>query len=85
MTLQFQAFSRLRCCTGESCASTTTTATDCSASAVPCVATWPSPSSVAGLARSGRIAVCTTTSPIEAVSPTASASRASAARVASLP
>jgi hypothetical protein len=31
------------------------------------------------------MAACTTTSPIEAVSPTASASRASAARVASLP
>ena len=47
----------------------------------PSVATWPSPSSVAGRrTRSGRIAVCTTTRPIEAASPTASASRASAAR-----
>src|SRR6185437_12789302 len=48
------------------------------------VAAWPSPSSIDGRRpRNGTIAVCTTTSPIEAASPTASASRASAARVAS--
>src|SRR3984957_15155976 len=84
ITLQDQARSRLRCCTGESAASMTATVTSCSAIAWPSSETCPSPSRVAGRrARNGRMAVCTTTSPIEAVSPTVSARRASAARVCS--
>src|SRR6185312_5918971 len=84
MTLQPHSRSRLRCCTGLSAVSTMATVTEASRSAWPCVAAWPSPSSIDGRRpRNGTIAVCTTTSPIEAASPTASASRASAARVAS--
>src|SRR6185312_4402096 len=84
MTLQPHSRSRLRCCTGLNAVSTMATVTEASRSAWPCAAAWPSPSNMEGRrARSGRIAVCTTTSPIEAASPTASASRASAARAAS--
>ena len=48
MTLQPQARSRLRCCTGDSAASTMATATSCSAIACLAASTWPSPSSVDG-------------------------------------
>ena len=41
ITLQCQARSRLRCCTGDSAASTIATVTSCSAIASPCAATWP--------------------------------------------
>ncbi len=83
MTLVFQARSRLRCCTGVSAASTTATPTSCSAMASPNIATCPSPISVEGRRwRSGWMAVWTMATPIDAASPTASASRATAARVA---
>src|ERR1700733_5757138 len=84
ITLQFHARSRLRCCTGESAASTMATVTPASAMARACADTCPSPSKVAGRRpRCGRIAVCTTTNPIDALSPTRSASRCSADRRAS--
>ena len=81
MTLQPQARSRLRCCTGDNAASTTATLICCSAIAAVPMATCPSPSSVAERrSRSGWMAVCRMVSPMDAARPTASASLASAAR-----
>ncbi len=81
MTLQPQARSRLRCCTGVNAASTIATVTDFSAMSFLTASTWPSPKSVLGrLSRKGRMAEWTMASPMPSARLTASARRASAER-----
>src|ERR1700722_18055456 len=82
-TLLFQARSRLRCCTGVRCALTMMTSGSSALASWAISSTLPLPNRVAGvgLAR-GATCAATTSRWIAAVSPTASASRASASRSA---
>src|SRR5215472_17651299 len=81
MTLQPQAISRLRCCTGLTVASTTATLTPHSFTTAARLCTLPLPISVAGFGfASGTSAACATSSSIAPASATASSRRASGER-----
>ncbi len=85
-TFVLHAFSRLRCWTGESCELTIMTVGSSAPASAPISSTLPLPISVAGVARAnGAIYSPTTLSPMAAVRPTASASRACASRPAGGP
>src|SRR5262249_44442429 len=85
MTLQPQAFSRLRCWTGLTVASTTATPMPCSLTTAAKLSTLPLPINVAGLGfASGTSAACTTSRSIALASATASSRRASGVRSRSL-
>src|SRR5215470_5782448 len=84
MTLQPQAFSRLRCWTGLTMASTTATTISRVFTIAPSVSTLPLPISVAGLGFArGTSAACATSRSMAPASATASSSRASGVRSAS--
>ena len=86
MTLVFQSRSRLRCCTGDKAASTTTSSAGSISSAWPNSLALPEPNSVAGTFwRNGTDSARVTSRSIARARPTASASLAEGVRAPVLP